>query len=53
MFPMSLAYSKGDLEDLAIAWRFSQFMHCYRELNKVADILSNMGGSHPKQHLRL
>ncbi|XP_071940464.1 uncharacterized protein [Coffea arabica] len=30
----------------------SRFVHCYREANKVADILSNMGVSHPHELVR-
>ncbi|XP_071921377.1 uncharacterized protein [Coffea arabica] len=30
-----------------------QFEHCYREANKVADILSNVGVSHPQDQLRV
>nr|XP_027082456.1 uncharacterized protein LOC113704781 [Coffea arabica] len=30
-----------------------QFEHCYREANKIADILSNVGVSHPQEQLRV
>ena len=31
----------------------ARFVHCYREANKVADILSNVGVSHPQQLVRV
>ena len=30
-----------------------RFEHCYREANKVADILSNVGVSHPQELVRV
>ncbi|XP_027082553.1 uncharacterized protein [Coffea arabica] len=38
-------------------WQFMEdpdrFSHCYREANKVADVLSNVGVSHPDQQIKI
>ena len=38
---------------LSLAGERPIFMHCYRESNKVADILSNEGVSHPLEEVRI
>ena len=38
-------------------WRLvedpARFSHCFREVNKVADVLSNVGISHPEQQVKV
>ena len=47
--PVSMAHSKRGTPNLAA----SRGSHCFREANKVADILANVGILHPQDHVRV